>query len=32
MLIKVIAVVLAGFVVYLLFLKNKRVDGVKKKW
>ena len=30
MLIKVIAVVLAGFVVYLLFLKNKRVDGVKK--
>lgn len=30
MLIKVIAVVLAGFVVYLLFFKNKRVDGVKK--
>ncbi len=30
MLIKVISVVLAGFVVYLLFFKNKRVDGVKK--
>ncbi|AYJ79930.1 hypothetical protein AN286_07100 [Aliarcobacter cryaerophilus ATCC 43158] len=30
MLIKVIAVVLAGFVIYLLFFKNKRVDGVKK--
>ncbi len=31
MLLKVIAVVLVGFIIYLLFFKNRRVDGVKKK-
>ncbi|AXK48690.1 hypothetical protein CRU87_05840 [Aliarcobacter trophiarum LMG 25534] len=30
MLLKVIAVVFIGFIVYILFFKNKRVDGVKK--
>lgn len=30
MLLKVIAVVFIGFIIYILFFKNKRVDGVKK--
>ncbi len=30
MLLKVIAVVLVGFIIYLIFFKNRRVDGVKK--
>ncbi|QKF73427.1 hypothetical protein AFAEC_1266 [Aliarcobacter faecis] len=30
MLLKVIAVILVGFIIYLLFFKNRRVDGVKK--
>lgn len=30
MLLKVIALVLAGFIIYLLFFKNKRVDNRKK--
>ena len=30
MLLKVIAVILIGFIIYLLFFKNRRVDGVKK--
>jgi uncharacterized protein len=29
-LLKVIAVILIGFIIYLLFFKNRRVDGVKK--
>jgi len=29
-LLKVIAVILVGFIIYLLFFKNRRVDGVKK--
>ncbi|WP_198306257.1 PP0621 family protein [Arcobacter vandammei] len=30
MLLKVISVILIGFIIYLIFFKNKRVDGTKK--